>query len=200
MYMEKKIILKEDFINEFYKKIHYYKFLKLFKTRFTINYKNKEYKKYNLKAPKEIHIILKMVDILNAENRREKYELIHDYACEYLDSEFQNKNVCGFKNNMCSCNRAKIKSKQLSSCCESGKTRTICHNFNYQKKCCNIQSLGCKLFICPHLRKKGVKYPIKKIPYLHYFLSPRQKLICITSIFQDKKITVDKFLKFYKMP
>ena len=191
--MEKIIRIKNNNLKDFYRKIYYYRFLRLFKTKFTLD-KSIKLTKENKK------IVNNILNILNSKTRREKYELIHDYTCEYLDNEFINKNVCGFKNDMCSCNRAKDKKYQVSSCCESLKTRIICEKFDSKKKTCSIQSIGCKLFICPHLRKQGIRYPIRKIPYLKYFLSPRQKAICITSIFQGKEITVNKFLRPYKMP
>lgn len=193
MYMKKKITIRDNNIKSFYKKIYYYRILRMFKAKFILD--------KNTKLDKESKNIVKnILNILNSKTRREKYELIHDYTCEYLDNEFINKNVCGFKNDMCSCNREKDKKYQVSSCCESLKTRIICEKFDSKKKTCSIQSIGCKLFICPYLRKKGIRYPIRKIPYLKYFLSPRQKAICITSIFQDKTTTVNKFLKPYKMP
>ena len=193
MCMKKMVTIKENDIKSFYRKIYYYRFLRIFKTNFILDKSSK--------LEKENKIIVKnILNILNSKTRREKYELIHDYACQYLDNEFINKNVCGFKNDMCSCNRAKEKSFQVSSCCESLKTRIICEKFDSKRKTCSIKSLGCKLFICPYLRKHGIRYPIKNIPYLKYFLSPRQKAICITSIFQDKDITVNKLLKPYKMP
>mgnify|MGYP003313624951 CR=1 FL=1 len=48
--------------------------------------------------------------------------------------------------------------------------------------------------------EKKVRFPLRKIPYIHYFLSWRQKAIVKTSIFQDKEEVMDKLVKFYKMP
>ena len=187
----KKIIVKNN-TKSFYRKLYYYRFLSLFKIKFILETDNI--------SKEEEKTIKNIINILNSKNRREKYSLIYDYACDYLDNEFQGKNLCGFKNNMCICNRKKSKEIRVSSCCESLKTRKICDHFDNKKKTCSIKSLGCKLFICPYLKKKGIKYPIKKIPYLKYFLSMRQKAICITSIFQDKDVTINKFIKPYKRP
>ena len=104
------------------------------------------------------------------------------------------------KNNMCRCNREKCKDKQVSSCCESLKSRKICENFDNEKKECKIKSLGCKLFVCPYLIKKGYYYRTGNVPYLKYLLSPRQKLIALTSHFKDKDENVNKMIKFYKLP
>ena len=193
--MKKVITIKSNKLKRFYRKIYLYRILRLFKMKFIL----KIDKNVNLsKDDKEV--LNNIINILNTKTRKEKYNLIYDYTCGYLDNEFINKNLCGFKNNMCACNRAKDKSKQVSSCCEGSKTRKICEHFDNERKKCSIKSLGCKLFVCPYLRKKGIHYPIRKIPYLNYFLSLRQKAICITSIFQDKEITINKFLKPYKLP
>ena len=195
MYMKKIIVIRNNNLKKIYRKIYFYRLLRLFKTEFILKIEN------NANLSKEDKEILNnIINILNSKTRKHKYNLIYDYACDYLDNQFISKNLCGFKNNMCSCNREKEKTKQVSSCCESLKTRKICEHFDNKRKTCSIKSLGCKLFVCPHLRKKKINYPIRKIPYLNYFLSPRQRAICITSIFQDKDITVDKFLKPYKMP
>lgn len=191
----KKVVIIKDNIKRFYRKIYLYRFLRIFKTEFIL-----KIDKDTKLSKEEKEIINNIINILNSKTRRKKYELIYDYACDYLDNEFRSKNLCGFKNGMCSCNRHKRKDIQVSSCCERVRTRIICEHFDHNKKTCSIKSIGCKLFVCPYLRKKGVKYPIKKIPYLKYFLSMRQKAICITSIFQDKDVTINKFLKPYKMP
>lgn len=197
--MEKIICLNKDNIKSFYKKIKLYKFLSKFNINFIINYCGKEYTLQN-KYPQELGIILNIVDILNEKNTREKYNKIYDKSCDYLDREFREKNICGFKNDMCICNRNKCKENQVSSCCESLKTRKICKNFDNKKKECKIKSLGCKLFVCPYLIKKGYYYSPNKVPYLRYFLSPRQKAIALTSHFKDRDEVVNKLIKFYKMP
>ena len=197
MTMEKIINLKTSNLTGFYKKMFFYKLLSLFKIKLKLTFDRKEkLKKYT----EEQQTIINCINILNSNTRQEKYNLIYDYSCDYLDGEFINKNLCGFKNNMCACNRSKPEILQLSSCCESGKIRTICEHFDKNKKTCKIKSIGCKLFTCPYLHRKGIKYPIKKIPYLKYFLSTRQKLIVKSSTFQDKDVIVNKLLKFYKMP
>ena len=51
-----------------------------------------------------------------------------------------------------------------------------------------------------YLIKKGYYYRTGNVPYLKYFLSPRQKLIALTSHFKDKDENVNKIIKFYKLP
>ena len=99
---------------------------------------------------------------------------------------------------MCYCNRAKCKSKQVGSCCIKTSTGEICEHFDKEIKFCKIKSITCKLFVCPFLRKKGIRYSVNKIPYIKYFLSIRQKLIIKSNPFVDKDEMIDKLIKFYK--
>jgi len=195
--MEKIVFYNSDNIDKFYKKIWIYKLYYIFKKNIVINYCGKEYKSIR-ECPKEIVDILKCIEILNERNKRKRLELIYDYSCEYLDNEFLKKNLCEFKNNMCGCNRIKEKHLQISSCCESLKTRKICEHFDKNKKMCNIKSISCKLFACPYLKKKNINYSINRIAFMKYFLNLRQKSICKVSFFQDKDEVVEKLLKFYK--
>ncbi len=198
--MKKTIELDENNLDSFYKKVRWYNFLRKFGKKFSIKYKGKEYNHNTKTSPKELEMILNVITILNAKSRREKYSLLYDYACDYLDNEFMEKRLCDFKDDMCIRNRCRTRGVKVSSCCERTKTGVICENFDNVNKCCKIKSIGCKLFCCYFLRKKGIRYRINSIPYLKYFLSIRQKLICKTSIFVDKEIIIDKFMKFYKMP
>ena len=196
--MKKVILIKKDKINNFYKKIYFYRFLKLFKVNFLVKYNEKIYTEKLNNIPIELEKPINCIKILNCNNKRDKLNLIYDYSCDYLDNEFVKKNLCEFRNNMCGCNRVKNKSLQVSSCCESLKSRTICKHFNKKEKHCNIRSISCKLFVCPYLKKKGINYSVNKIVYIKYFLSLRQKCICLTSHFQDKDEVVSKMMKIYK--
>lgn len=202
MYMKKKIIiLKKENLGLFYKKIRTLKFQRFLGNRIFVCYDGKEYCGNEKESPEELAVILNILKILNASCKRERLSLVYDITCDYLDNEFRTKNLCGFKNDMCECNRNKPKDKQVCSCCTRTKTRIVCKNFDKKRKICKIKSIGCKLFVCPYLYfKKKVRFPMRKIPYIHYFLSWRQKAIVNTAIFQDKDEVMDKLMKFYKMP
>ena len=110
MYMKKIINYNKDNIDKFYKRIWQYKFYRILRKEIILNYCGKEYKSTK-KCPKEIVEVLKCIEILNERNKRKRLELVYDYTCEYLDNEFLGKNLCGFKNDMCACNRNKPKEK-----------------------------------------------------------------------------------------
>ena len=51
-----------------------------------------------------------------------------------------------------------------------------------------------------YLIKKGVKYTANRVPYLKYFLSPRQKLISNFTFFKPKEEIIKAWRRFYKLP
>lgn len=184
---------------EFYKKIRWLKVIRIFGHMIEISYNGKKYTEYNDLVPKEIEDIVKVISIINSKSKKEKYRKIYDYACDYLDREFREKNLCGFKKDMCCCNRAKPKSKQVGSCCVKTSTGEVCKHFDEKIKFCKIKSITCKLFVCPYLKKKNIRYPVNKIPYVKYFLSLRQKLIIKSNPFVDKPEMIEKLIRFYKI-
>ncbi len=178
----------------------YLKLLSKLHIKIMIIYKDKEYISSSIKHSNNIDTILKLLDILNTYKRHDKYNLIYDYSCDYLDNEFCKKNLCAFKNNMCISNRNKPKEYQVGSCCTRVSTGKTCKYFDNNIKRCSIKCIGCKLFTCNYLNRKGIKYPINKIPYLKYFLSLRQKLITRVSFFRKKENIIRDWEKFYKLP
>jgi hypothetical protein len=198
--MEKIIVVEKNKENYFYKKIKWLKILKSKNYTFSIEYCEHKYKNNTKKTPKKLYMILNIISILNTKDKKEMYGLIYDYSCEYLDNEFSCKNICDFKDDMCIYNRSKNKGIKVSSCCERNRTRIICEKFDKVNKCCTIKCIGCKLFTCRYLRKKGIKYKANDIPYLKYFLSPRQKKICENLLYIDKDEIINKWMKFYYLP
>ncbi len=184
--MKKVIILGND-TTIFYKKIRFYRFLKFLGYHFELKYKDDSVKK-----SEEINNIIK---ILNTKGRKNTYSLIYDYACDVLDQEFVCHNLCDFKNDRCASKRNK--NSKHHSCCE-GTKRGLCKHFDKKTKRCGIKSIACKLFVCPYLMKKGVKYRVNKVVYLKYFLSFRQKTICYASFFEDKDQVIKKFMNIFR--
>lgn len=192
----KTIELKKGKTKDFYKKIKILKLKRKFGYRFKIKYDKKIYPD-NKDIPPELEEIINIINILNATTKKEKYSLIYDYACDYLDNEFRGKNLCGFKDDMCICNRNKPKEKQVGSCCVKTTTKEVCKHFDNVNKCCKIKCIGCKLYVCIPLHKANIKFPVRKIPYLKYFLSFRGKCIVKSNVFVDKDYVVNKLMKFY---
>ncbi len=197
--MKKIIPIQKENINVLYKKMWLLKFYAKLGFKIYINYENQLFENSKKRHDKEIDEVLKNLDILNTRKKREKYNLIYDYACFYLDNEFQNKKLCDFKKDICICNREKDKNI-VSSCCVRNTNNQPCKYFDNNQKICTIKCITCKLYTCPYLRAKGVQYQVNSISYLKYHLSFRQKLICCNRFFKDKEEIIDEFMKFYKLP
>ena len=197
--MEKIIILNKENKSSFYRKIFFLRILSFLRIKISIYYRGKKYEGYDSNKKSKINELLKMLDILNTHKRKEKYSLIYDYACDYLDNEFISNNWCKFENNMCISNRNKPKKYQVGSCCTSNLTKKTCKYFDERIKRCSIKCLGCKLYACPYLNRKGIKYTTNRVPYLKYFLSIRQKKIAKCTVFKSKEIIIKKWLKFYRL-
>ena len=67
----------------------------------------------------------------------------------------------------------------------------LCEYLNKENYTCDAKCIGCKLFTCNYLEKKGVKFRIKDILVLHVFFNPIQKFIIKYLLFKPK----DKILK-----
>lgn len=193
--MKKIVLLNNE--NDFYRRIYYLKIISFFGVKIYVEYNNKLYSSSKEKHPEEINVVLKILDILNVKKKLDKYNLIYDYTCDYLDNEFKINNWCNFKNDVCICNRNKNKECRVESCCVRNKTKIVCKYFDNKNKKCSIKCISCKLFTCKYLKSKGIKYSTNKIPYLKYFLSIRQKKITNYSIIEPKYKIIEKWRKFY---
>ena len=60
-----------------------------------------------------------------------------------------------------------------------------------QNKTCVADCLGCKLFACDEVHKKGYKYTYYNVALVRYFFNLGQKIIIRCSVFTHK----DKILK-----
>lgn len=136
--------------------------------------------------------------ILAEKNIEKRYSQLYDMICDYLDNEFINKNVCGFKNNLCSRRQYMIekgikKDTYLNGCCHSYKEGKDCEHLINGR--CSIKNIACKTFTCPYLRLKGKNYSINKIYFAKYFFNFRQKFYMQNTYFVDKDIVLKGILE-----
>lgn len=137
---------------------------------------------------------IQIIHALNIKDLEKRYSYIYDVVCNYLDNEFQGKDICNFKNSKCISVRNNGHCPNSKNGCCYGTNRGLCINFKDGK--CSIQSLSCKLFTCRYLKKKGIKFSVNDIDLLKYFFNLRQKYIIDTSIFKDKDEIIDLLLKY----
>lgn len=141
--------------------------------------------------------MLTLISALNAckiKDKKQRIEYIYMSACKYLDNEFMNKNICEFKDDVC---LGKRKYNIKNGCCHEFKMKNILYPKDlslcrYQKdKHCTADCLGCKVFVCDEVRKKGYKYTYYNVPLIRYFFNIKQKIIIRCSVFTHK----DRILK-----
>lgn len=143
------------------------------------------------------------ISALNAifyKNKKERYNYIYDTVCDYLDNFFYGENLCDFKNNQCG---EKCGTSSYIGCCHHYKNKLLgpllSNNLTpceYLKEdyTCGAECIGCKLFTCDYLRKKGVKFNIKDIFLLDVFFNTLQKYYIKTMVFTPKEKIIKKLL------
>ena len=132
--------------------------------------------------------------------KNERYNYIYDTVCDYLDSCFYGKNLCDFQNNKCG---EKRNTSSLIGCCHHFKikclgplTKLVKCEYLKEDYTCSAKCIGCKLFTCDYLRKKGIKFRIKDILLLDSFFNPIQKYFIKYKVFTPK-YKVIKLLLFW---
>lgn len=154
------------------------------------------------KDEKENGQMLTLISALNACKIREKkkrIEYIYMSACKYLDNEFINNNICEFSNDIC---LGKKKYSMKNGCCHEYKMKNILYPKDiqlckYQKdKHCTADCLGCKVYVCDEVKKKGYKYTYYNVPLIRYFFNAKQKIIIRCSLFKNKEQILKKLYFF----
>ena len=139
-------------------------------------------------------------------SKKEKYEVIYDYVCEYLDNEFKNKKLCDFNNNICAASREGLTKNKFNGCCYSFEYGTGGIIINY-KPCkylingnCTAKCISCKLHTCFYLKTKNIYFKTNKILLLKSFFSQKQHLILKNNFFKSKDEIINKLCKTNFMP
>ena len=149
--------------DKFYRKLFFYKSFIFKKTYFTVETNFEEVKP--------------IINALNIKKRKERIIYIYDEACNQIDKHYQNKNICGFKNNKCYVQQ-KLQNGTINGCCR------MCL---YQStKGCTTKNLTCKLFTCSEVEKrcKVIKFDDLKILNL---LSFRNRMILKSDYFSKRE-------------
>lgn len=136
--------------------------------------------------------------ILTEKDIEKRYSKLYDMICDYLDHEFIDKNVCGFKDDLCSKRRHMIekgikKDTYINGCCHGYKAGGDCEHLKNGR--CSIKNIACKTFTCPYLRLQGKNYSINKIYFAKYFFNMRQKFYMENTYFVDKDVVLKGMLE-----
>ena len=136
--------------------------------------------------------------ILSIPKRKERYSLLYDALCDYLDDYFYNKNICEFKCNTCAKKRLLAKRDGTypyeNGCCYGVLKKELCHYLGKDGKC-TIRNLACKLYTCNYLKEKGYHFKLKNIYLSKYTLSPFQKYYLTHKFFEPKEKVLKGLLK-----
>ncbi len=143
-----------------------------------------------------------LISALNSckiQDKDKRLEYIYMAACKYLDNDFQNNNICEFCDDVC---LGKKKYNMKNGCCHEATLKNVFFFKDFplcrylKDKRCIADCLGCKIFTCNDVRKKGFKYTYYNIPLVRYFFNFIQKIIIRFSVFTHKD-TVLKRLKAF---
>ncbi len=133
------------------------------------------------------------------DNKFQRYNYIYDTVCDYLDNFFYGKNLCDFKENQCGEKRG---TTSRIGCCHHFKVKWLgpftklvpCEHLK-EDYTCGAKCIGCKLFTCDYLEKKGVKFRIKDILLLDTFFNPVQKYFIKFMVFTPKEKIIKRLMR-----
>ena len=135
----------------------------------------------------------KAINIIKITDLKQKYSLIYDELCEYLNDDFLQNEYCDFKNNKCISQR---KHRLYPPCRKNGccfmKIRK-CPNLKEGR--CSVQCLPCKLFSCKYLEKRGIEYYGRELILLQAFFNKKQRKHLVFDFYISKDEILDKVYK-----
>ena len=158
-----KVINDKSALDNFYRKLFFYKSFIFKKTTFTVETKYEQIKP--------------IIKALNIKKRKDRITYIYDEACKQIDNHYKNKNICGFKNNKCYVQQ-KLNNGTINGCCRLCKYQS--------EKGCKTVNLTCKLFTCSEVEKRCKIITFDDLKILN-LLSYRNKMILKSDYFSKRE-------------
>lgn len=143
---------------------------------------------------------------LLADSKEEMNAIIYDSVCDFLDNEFQSKNLCGFCNNECIASRNGFTRKKLNGCCYSyvygaGGIILDCPPCIYLNDGhCTANCISCKLHTCYYLKSNNIQFKINDILLLKCFFSLKQHFVLKYNTFKTREEILYKLLHVNSIP
>lgn len=193
---------RQEYKKTIKKLFHIKKYAKLFKTKIGKEQANNEkllgcLLNYDENDEQQKAFVL-AINAVFYKTRLERYNYIYDTVCDYLNGFFYGKNLCGFENNKCA---EKRNTSSTCGCCRHGKirclgplTKLVVCEYLKDDYTCGAQCIGCKLFTCDYLQKKGIKFRIKDILLLDAFFNPIQKYFIKYMVFTPKEEIIKRLM------
>lgn len=161
-------------------------------------YKSFIFKFITFKLESKKYNVLPIINALNIKSRRKRICYIYDIACDEADSQFKDKNVCGFKNNKCIIQQRN--NSGINGCCRKCRY-SVCGK-------CPTKNLTCKLFFCSAVKDKYKVLSFDDIKILRC-LTIRQRILLKSDYFSKREdvitdlyigsITIGTFRILYRM-
>lgn len=140
--------------------------------------------------------IQKALQIIKIDDIKERYSLVYDEVCSYLDKDFLSNQYCDFQNNKCIAQRKHklYPVNRKNGCCFMIIRK--CPNLDNGK--CTINCIGCKLFSCKFLTKRGIGYWADEIVLLKSFFSTEQRKKLLFYFYKPKEKVLHKVQNIIK--
>lgn len=146
----------------------------------------------------DIYVTIQAIQI---DDKKQRCEFLYNEICFYLDHICTTQNLCDFKDNQCF---AKQNTDTTMGCCHHFPNKKW--GMLYQKKLvpceflsekgCTTKAIGCKLFMCDAVHKKGYKFTVYNVLLIRYFFNWIQKIIIKCAVFESKEKIMKQLLKF----
>lgn len=137
--------------------------------------------------------IRKAIEVINIDSKEKQYEKIYDEVYSYLKKDFIANNYCNFKNNKCVSQRhfSFYYSKRKNGCCYT--SFGTCKHLQ-KGGACDVQCISCRLFSCPYLTKRGIRYYASEFVLLKAFLTKKQRKYIVFDFYKPKSYVLNKII------
>ena len=141
------------------------------------------------------------IEAVQINDKKERCNFLYDEICYFLDYVCLSNNLCEFKDDKCFVKR---NTDVTMGCCHHYPNKKL--GIFYQNKMipceylgekgCTTKAIGCKLYMCPQVNKKGYKFTVYNVLLIKYFFNFMQKLVIISGIFDTKENIMKRLLMF----
>lgn len=172
-----------------------------FKKKVDIDIQNKEIKDLHKIQNQYEFYICTAIKAVQIEDKKERCNFLYDEICFFLDHTCVVNNLCEFKNDKCF---VKQNTDVTMGCCHHFPNKKF--GIFYQNKMvpceylgdkgCTTKAIGCKLYMCPEVNRKGYRFTVYNVLLIRYFFNSIQKFIIISGIFDTKENIMRRLLRF----
>ena len=138
---------------------------------------------------------MQLDEILKTNDLYDRYGLVYDYICDFIDRDRNEKNYCDFRDGKCIANRLHRSVHNVNGCCYIRKVGLCSHLVDGS---CTIKNITCKIFVCEYLESKGIKYDLKDILPVKKIFNRKQINLLRSSYFKPKEEIINMLVALKK--